>query len=161
MFQNKVSHIFFICQRFKNMFRIRRWHLIPNGLRREAQSRHSRGLPRGSYSKRDPLFAINLSSLVGVRLDDIALLGSEECRLALASTESQTYDQFMTTDDRWWQHQMPVRALRHDKQTVQLSKSRGLSGSVSLNSETIRKHLLCRLFLSNTASVLVIFQNLC
>ena len=70
-------------------------------------------------------------------------------------------DQFMTTDDRWWQHQMPVRALRHDKLTVQFSKSRGLSGSVSLSSETIRKHLLCGLFLSNTASVLVIFQNLC
>lgn len=106
-------------------------------------------------------------SYIKLHFDDIAVLVSRqpigllsaECRLALASTESQTYDQFMTTDDRWWQHQMPVRALRHDKQTVQLSKSRGLSGSVSLNSETIRKHLLCRLLLSNTASVLVIFQN--
>ena len=87
MFQNKVSHIFFICQRFKNMFRIRGWHLIPSGARCEAQSRCSQGLPRGSQGKRAPLFAINLSSLVGVRLDDIALLGTEECRLALASTQ--------------------------------------------------------------------------
>ena len=87
MFQNKVGHIFFICQRFKNMFRIRGWHLIPGEARREAQSRRSRGLPRRSRGKRDPLFAINLSSLVGVRLDDSALLGSEECRLALASTQ--------------------------------------------------------------------------
>ena len=69
------------------MFRIRGWHLIPSGARREAQSRRSRGLPRGSQGKHDPLFAINLSSLVGVRLDDIALLGSEECGLALASTQ--------------------------------------------------------------------------
>ena len=73
------------------MFRIRGWHLIPGEARREArreaQSRRSRGLPRRSRGKRDPLFAINLSSLVGVRLDDIALLGSEECRLALASTQ--------------------------------------------------------------------------
>ena len=69
------------------MFRNRGWHLIPSGPRREAQSRRSRGLPRGSQGKRDPLFAINLSSLVGVRLDDIALLGSEKCRLALASTQ--------------------------------------------------------------------------
>ena len=36
-------------------------------------------------------YTINLSSFNGVRLDDIALLGSEECRLALASTESQTF----------------------------------------------------------------------
>ena len=79
MFQNKVVHIFIICQRFKNMFRIRGWHLIPGEARREAQSRRSRG-------KRDPLFATNLPSLVGVRLDDSPLLGSEECRLALAST---------------------------------------------------------------------------
>ena len=87
MFQNKVSHIFFICQCSKNMFRIRGWHLILSGARPEAHSRRSRGLPRGSQGKRDPLFAINLSSLVGVRLDDSALLGSEECRLALASTQ--------------------------------------------------------------------------
>ena len=69
------------------MFRIRGWHLILSGARPEAHSRRSRGLPRGSQGKRDPLFAINLSSLVGVRLDDSALLGSEECRLALASTQ--------------------------------------------------------------------------
>ena len=33
MFQNKVNHIFFICQRFKNMFRIRGWRLIPGEAR--------------------------------------------------------------------------------------------------------------------------------
>ena len=60
-----------------------------NSERSEARSTISSlaRLPRGSQGKRDPLFAINLSSLVGVRLDDSALLGSEECRLALASTQ--------------------------------------------------------------------------
>ena len=56
---------------------------------------------------------------------------------------------------------MSVRALRHDRVSGQFSKSLGFSGSVFLSSETIRRYLLRGLFLSNTASVLVIFQNLC
>ena len=33
--------------------------------------------------------------------------------------------------DSWWQHQMSVRELRHDRPSGRFSKSRGLSASVS------------------------------
>ena len=45
-------------------------------------------------------------------------------------TEGQTFH--WSIYDSWWQHQMSVDALRHDRSSGQFSKSWGLSASVSL-----------------------------
>ena len=47
-----------------------------------------------------------------------------------APTEGQTF--YWSIYDSWWQHQMSVHALRHDRPSGRFSKSWGLSASVSL-----------------------------
>ena len=49
--------------------------------------------------------------------------------------------------DSCWQHEMPVRALRHDKPSGQFSESRGLSASVSfLSSPPSLPFFTCAIF---------------
>ena len=47
-----------------------------------------------------------------------------------AATEGQTF--YWWIYDSWWQHQMSVHALRHDRPSGRFSKSWGLSASISL-----------------------------
>ena len=49
--------------------------------------------------------------------------------------------------DSWWQHQMSVRELRHDRPSGWFSKSRGLSASVSfLSSPPPPRSFTCAIF---------------
>ena len=48
------------------------------------------------------------------------------------STEGQTFYLYWSIYNSWWQHQVSVRAVRHDWANGRFSKSRGLSASVSL-----------------------------
>ena len=49
--------------------------------------------------------------------------------------------------DSWWQHQMSVCELRHDRPSWRFSKSRGLSASVSfLSSPPLPRSFTCAIF---------------
>ena len=50
-------------------------------------------------------------------------------RMRFRCMEGQTF--YWSIYHSWWQHQMSVRALRHERPSGQFSKSRGLSTSVS------------------------------